>query len=56
MQDCLWEGEGSDHEVILKQVTRRAETVHTWLTQIASLKLIYPVMHSPVQYTAVVTL
>jgi len=31
MQDCPWEGEGSDHEVILEQVTRRAESVHTGL-------------------------
>ena len=53
MQDCLWEGGGSDHEVILKQVTRRAETVHTWLTRITNLKLICPVMHCPVQRVSV---
>ena len=46
MRDCLWEREGSDHEVILEQVTRRAESVHTWITWITNLKLICPVMHS----------
>jgi len=56
VQDCPWEGEGSDHEVILEQVTRRAEFVRAWLAQITNLKLICPVMHCHVQYTAVVTL
>jgi len=56
MQDCTWESEGSDHEVIHEQVTRRTESVHTWLTRNTNLKLICPIMHSPVQYTAVVTL